>query len=106
MAMQDFRYTYDLLTGSALLSGRLSLSEHAWLEDHKVFERVILPGTGMVELALAAGLAVGSPRVLELTLAVPLVVAGKDGVRVQVQVEAADAQGRRALSLHSREEVS
>ena len=57
-------------------------------------------------MALAAGLAVGSARVLELTLAVPLVVPAKGGLRLQVQVEAADAQGRRALSLHSRDEAA
>src|SRR5712691_7955655 len=89
-----------------LFSGRLSLSEHPWLADHRVFERVILPATGMMELALAAGLAVGSPTVRELTLAVPLLVPAKGGLRVQVQVEAADAEGRRALSLHSQEEAA
>ena len=95
----------SLADEGVLFSGRLSLSEHPWLADHKVYDRVILPGTGMVELALAAGLAVGSPTVLELTLAVPLVVPAKGGLRVQVQVEAADAEGRRALSLHSRDEA-
>src|ERR1700675_1079577 len=104
--MQNFRHTYDLVTGSATISGRLSLSEHPWLADHKVFDHVILPGTGMVDLALAAGLAVGSPAVLELTLVAPLVVPAKGGLRVQVQVEAADAQGRRALSLHGRDEAA
>ena len=89
-----------------LLSGRLSLSEHPWLADHKVFDSVLLPGTGMMGLALAAGLAVGIPTVLELTLAEPLVVPAKGGLRVQVQVEAADAQGRRALSLHSLDEAA
>ena len=103
---RTFRHTYDLLTGSASISGRLSLSEHPWLAGNKVFDRVILAGTGMVELALAAGLAVGSPRVLELTLAAPLVVPARGGLGVQVQVEAADAQGRRALSLHSQDEAS
>ena len=78
--MKNFRHTYDLLSGAASISGRLSLSEHPWLADHKVFDRVILAGTGMVELALAAGLAVGSPRVLELTLAVPLVVPARGRV--------------------------
>ena len=85
-----------------LFSGRLLLSEHAWLADHKVFDRVIMPGTGIVELALAAGRAVGSGGVLELTLVAPLLVPAKGGLRVQVQVEAADEQGRRALSLHSQ----
>jgi acyl transferase domain-containing protein len=49
---------------------------------------------------------VGSPTVLELTLAVPVVVPAGGGLRVQVQVEAADAEGRRALSLHSRDEAA
>src|SRR5262249_38091797 len=44
-----------------LFTGRLSLSAHPWLADHKVFDTVVMPGTGIVELALAAGLAVGSP---------------------------------------------
>src|SRR5262249_44685274 len=70
-----------------LLSGRVSLSEHPWLADHKVFDRVIFPGTGIMELALAAGLAVGSPTVLELTLVVPLAVPARGGLRLQVQVE-------------------
>ena len=67
---------------------------------------MILAGTGILELALAAGLAVGSPRVLELTLAVPLAVPARGGLRVQVRVEAADAQGRRAFLLHSQDEAS
>ena len=104
--MQNFRHTYDLLTGSASISGRLSLSEHPWLADYKLFDRVILARTGIVELALSAGLAVGSPRVLELTLAVPLSVPDRGGLQVQVQVEAADAQGHRVFSLHSRGEAS
>jgi hypothetical protein len=104
--MQNFRHTYDLLTGLASISGRLSLSEHPWLADYKVFDRVILARTGIVELALSAGLAVGSPRVLELTLAVPLAVPDRGALRVRVQVEAADAQGHRVFSLQSRDEAS
>jgi len=87
-----------------LFTGRLSLSAHPWLADHKVFDTVVMPGTGIVELALAAGLAVGSPTVLDLTLSVPLGLPAKGGVRVQVRVEAADAQGRRAFTLHSQRE--
>ena len=104
--MKNFRHTYDLLTGSALISYRLSQSEHPWLAHHKVFDRVTLVETGLLELALAAGLAVGSPRVVELTLAAPLTISAAGGSQVQVQVQAADAQGRRAFSLHSQDEAS
>jgi acyl transferase domain-containing protein len=88
--MQHLSSTYDLLTGSALISYRLSLSEHSWLAHYKVFDRVILVGTGLVELALAAGLAVGSLRVVELTLAAPLMISATGGLRVQVQDSSAN----------------
>src|ERR1700740_932436 len=104
--MQHLSRTYDLATGSALINYRLSLSEHAWLAHHKVFDRVNFVGTGLVELALSAGLAVGCPRVVELTLAAPLKSSANGGLQVQVQVQAADALGRRAFSLHSLDEAS
>src|ERR1700738_209243 len=97
--MQHLSSTYDLLTGSALISYRLSLPEHPWLAHYKGFDHVILVGTGLVELALAAGLAVGSPRVVELTLAAPLMISATGGSRLQVQGQAADGQGGRAFSL-------
>src|SRR5215475_2901595 len=103
--MQHLNSAYDLVTGSALISYRLSRSEHAWLADHKVIDRVNSVG-GLVELALSAGLAVGCPRVVELTLAAPLKSSANGGLQVQVQVQAADAQGRRAFSLHSLDEAS
>jgi Polyketide synthase dehydratase len=83
--MQHLSSTYDLVTGSALISYRLSLSEHPWLAQYKVFDRVNLVGTGFVELARAAGLAIGCPRVVELTLAAPLLISATGGSRVQVQ---------------------
>src|ERR1700761_6792063 len=104
--MQHLSSTYDLLTGSALISYRLSQSEHPWLAHHKVFDRVTLVETGLLELALSAGLAVGSPRVVELTLAAPLRISAAGGSQVLVQVHAADAQGRRAFSLHSLDKAS
>jgi len=87
-----------------LLSGRLSLFEHRWLSDHTVFDTVLLPGTGLLELALTAAQAVGSRTVAELTLAAPLVLPRRGAVRVQLQLEAPDALGHRALTLHSRDE--
>src|SRR5687767_2395066 len=104
--MQHLSSTYDLVTGSALISYRLSLSEHSWLAHDKVFDRGVLLRSGLVELALAAGRAVGCPQVVELTLAAPLTISATGGLRVQVHVQAADAQGYRAFSLHSLDEAS
>ena len=47
---------------SFVFTGRLSLATHAWLGGHMVFGAVLLPGTGFVELALAAGSGLGWRR--------------------------------------------
>ncbi|MEU4254426.1 SDR family NAD(P)-dependent oxidoreductase, partial [Amycolatopsis sp. NPDC026612] len=87
-----------------LLTGRLSLHSHPWLSDHVVGDRILFPGTGFVELAVRAGDEVGCGRVDELTLLAPLVLPAQGAVQVQVRVGEPDAQGRRALGVHSRAE--
>ncbi|WP_246791519.1 type I polyketide synthase [Bradyrhizobium commune] len=88
-----------------LLTGRLSLSDAGWLGDHKVFGTVLLPGTGLLELGFAAARAVGATSVSQLTLLAPLVLPAEGGVRLQVQVDGAEAgAGGRALSIYSRAE--
>ncbi|MGW0657433.1 acyltransferase domain-containing protein, partial [Streptomyces umbrinus] len=52
----------------AVLTGRLSTTTQPWLVDHVVGERVLLPGTGFVELVVRAGDEVGCGRLEELTL--------------------------------------
>ncbi|MER7468044.1 SDR family NAD(P)-dependent oxidoreductase [Streptomyces sp. NPDC097981] len=89
-----------------LLSGRLSLADHPWLADHAVFGSVLVPGTGLLDLALAAARAVGAERVAELTLAQPLVLASAEPLRLQVKVGAPDAEGRRKIAVHSQPEAS
>ncbi|WP_244902741.1 acyltransferase domain-containing protein, partial [Streptomyces griseoruber] len=85
-----------------LLTGRLSCGVQEWLRDHVVAGVVVFPGTGFLELALRAGEQAGCDRVEDLTVAVPLVVPERGGVRVQVRVGAADDAGRRTLEIHSR----
>ena len=43
-----------------VLTGRLSARTHPWLADHVVFGQIVLPGTGLVELALRAAQQVGA----------------------------------------------
>ncbi|MER6120908.1 SDR family NAD(P)-dependent oxidoreductase, partial [Streptomyces sp. NPDC001743] len=88
-----------------LLTGRLSLAEQPWLRDHAVFGSVIVPGTGLLELALAAARSVGSVRVGELTLAQPLVLNDSTPLRIQVKVGAPDEDGHRPIGIHSRPEA-
>ncbi|MFB8209354.1 SDR family NAD(P)-dependent oxidoreductase [Streptomyces sp. NPDC056010] len=90
-------------SGSAVLSGRLSLKSHPWLADHAVSGTVLLPGTAFVELALRAGYETGCEVLEELTLQAPLLLGATGAVRLQVVVEAEEG-GRRAVTVYSRPE--
>ena len=89
--------------GEVVLTGRLSLGTHLWLADHTVGGRVMLPGTGFVELAVRAGDEAGCDQVTELILAEPLVLPESGTVQVQVLVGPPDGDHRR-VSIHSRPE--
>ncbi|GAB3874957.1 hypothetical protein GCM10027610_144530 [Dactylosporangium cerinum] len=83
-----------------VFTGRLTLSTHPWLADHRVLDRVLLPGTAFVELALHAG------AVRELTIEAPLVIPDTGGVTLQVRVGAPDETGDRPVRISSRSEDS
>ncbi|MGQ5640976.1 polyketide synthase dehydratase domain-containing protein, partial [Streptomyces sp. EWL5.16] len=87
-----------------LFTGRLSLADQPWLAEHAAFGTVLVPGTGLLELALTAAHHVGAERVAELTLLEPLVLAEDGAVRLQVVVGAPNAEGRRPVALYSRAE--
>ncbi|MEV4616938.1 SDR family NAD(P)-dependent oxidoreductase [Kitasatospora sp. NPDC049258] len=87
-----------------LLTGRLSLESHPWLADHVIQGATLVPGTGLVELALRAGAEAGCERLEELTLAAPLVLPVRGAVQVQVRVGAPGESGRRPVAVHSRPE--
>ncbi len=84
------------------LSGRLSLQSHPWLADHAVTGTVLLPGTALLELALAAGELAAVPVVEELTLQAPVVLPEQGAVALQVCVAEPDQAGSREISIHSR----
>ncbi|MGK5636989.1 type I polyketide synthase [Streptomyces sp. URMC 126] len=98
----------ELAGGAGLVcTGRLSVRTHPWLADHVVGGVVLLPGTGFVEMVVRAGDLVGCGLLEELTLQAPLVLPGDGGgVRVQVVVADADAEGRRAVEVFSRPDGS
>ncbi|MEW2511308.1 SDR family NAD(P)-dependent oxidoreductase [Streptomyces sp. NPDC046870] len=90
--------------GGTLFTGRLSTATAPWLADHAVSGTTLLPGTALVELALGAGHHLGCGHLAELTLQAPLPVPGRGAVQLQLHVAAADADGHRALTVHSRPE--
>ncbi|MGW5868669.1 type I polyketide synthase [Streptomyces sp. NPDC055239] len=87
-----------------IFTGRLSVATHPWLADHVIQGSILLPGTAFLELAVRAGDQVGCDLVEELTLEAPLVVPERGGVRVQVQVGVLDESGRRAVTVHARDD--
>ncbi|TYB45397.1 type I polyketide synthase [Actinomadura chibensis] len=89
-----------------LLTGRISLKDQPWLAEHAIHDSAVLPGTAYVDLALRAAQRAGCDTVEELTLQTPLVLPPKDGVQIQVYVDAADAEGRHSITIHSRREPS
>ncbi|WP_328348238.1 type I polyketide synthase [Micromonospora sp. NBC_00421] len=84
-----------------LFTGRLARRTHPWISDHVVFDTVLLPGTGFVELALQAGAHVGADHLRELTLESPLILPETGGVDIQLWIGPADGTGCRSVSLHS-----
>ncbi len=91
-------------TDGLLLTGCLSESTHPWIADHIVAGVMVLPASALLELAFRAGAEVGADHIEELTLEAPLVF--REGARVKFQVAMAspDAEGRRAVSVHSQSE--
>jgi amino acid adenylation domain-containing protein len=91
-----------LADGGYLLSGRLALADHRWLRDHVVLDTIVVPGTALLEMALAAGRALGLSAVSELTLVEPLIVSDGEVLRLQVHVAAAGEDGRRSVAIYSQ----
>ncbi|MFG3009254.1 SDR family NAD(P)-dependent oxidoreductase [Streptomyces cinerochromogenes] len=91
-------------TGGLLCTSRLSLRTHPWLADHAVGGVVLVPGTGLVELAVRAGDEAGCSVLDELVIEAPLVVPEQGGVRVQVAVGGPDDNGSRTVAVYSARE--
>ncbi|WDT53149.1 type I polyketide synthase [Streptomyces sp. G7(2002)] len=87
---------------SVVFTGRLSLATHAWLADHAVLGKVILPATAYLDLAVSAGDRTGCDHLAELTLEAPLVLPRQGAVQLQVAVGAPDDAGCRSFTVHSR----
>ncbi|MBB5936999.1 type I polyketide synthase [Streptomyces zagrosensis] len=89
---------------TCLLTGRLSAQSPSWLAEHVVADTVLVPGVALVEWALRAADEVGCGGLEELALQVPLALPAAGGVRVQVVVGEATADGRRDVRIYSRPE--
>ncbi|WP_328610174.1 SDR family NAD(P)-dependent oxidoreductase [Amycolatopsis sp. NBC_00345] len=103
---------HPLLTGSVeladddgmLFTSSLSVRTHPWLAGHSVLGQVLVPGTAVLDLAIRAGDEVGCGRVVELTLAAPMVLPERGALQLQLSVSAPDDEGLRRIVVHSRPE--
>ncbi|MFF1309182.1 acyltransferase domain-containing protein, partial [Streptomyces sp. NPDC058307] len=86
-----------------VLTGRLSVAAAPWLADHAVHGTVLLAGTAFVDLAIHAGDLVGCGTLEELALQEPLVLPDQGGVQIQVHVGDEDGDGRRSVTVSSRD---
>ncbi|MFD7862987.1 type I polyketide synthase [Streptomyces sp. NPDC059783] len=91
-------------SGDVLFLGALSAQAQPWIADHRVAGRILLPGTGLLDLALCAGEHTGCERVEELTLTAPLVVPETGVVHLQLLVGAPDTTGCRPVQISSRQD--
>ncbi|MBM2619537.1 SDR family NAD(P)-dependent oxidoreductase [Actinoplanes sp. LDG1-06] len=90
--------TIDLPDGGRVCSARLSTDDHPWLTDHAVLGTVLLPGTALLELVLHAA---QGDHIAELALESPLRLSPGTPAHLRITV-AADDNGRRAVTVHSR----
>jgi pimaricinolide synthase PimS1 len=85
-----------------VFGARLDLGAHAWLGEHRVFGRLLLPATALLELVRAAAEQAGAEVIASLRLEAPILLDAQQPMKLQVTIAAADQSGLRPVSLHSR----
>ncbi len=87
-----------------VFTGTLSTETQPWVAEHLLLGTMVVPGTGLVELAIAAGRRTGSPVLDELVLESPLLVQPDVTRHLHITVGASDPEGRRDVAIYSRAE--
>src|SRR5699024_5663853 len=95
-----------LADGSTVFTGSIGSDNHPWVGDHRLFGRIVVPGTALVDMVAHAADRVGSTTVADLLLEAPLALVGSVRATLQVTVGIRDDQGRREVHIHSRPENS
>ncbi|MGW3892878.1 type I polyketide synthase [Micromonospora chokoriensis] len=89
-----------------IVAGRLSLTTHPWLADHRVSGRLVVPGTALLDLAIRIGDQLGCPTVADLTLERPLIVPDQTGLALQAVVDAPGDGPDRPFTLYARPDTA
>jgi acyl transferase domain-containing protein/acyl carrier protein len=88
----------------SVFTGRLSRAAQPWLLEYALFESALVPGSVMLELALTLAHALGLESVQSWSVLSPLLLPPRGSVQIQLCAGAAEADGSRAITLHSRRE--
>ncbi|MCW2144132.1 Acyl transferase domain-containing protein, partial [Actinoplanes cyaneus] len=93
-------------SAATVLTGWLSVATHPWLAHHVVLDRIVVPGTALVEMVLAAAdrAGAGAGVLDELLLQAPLTLTADGGVQVRVTV--GDGPEARPVTVHARADES
>ncbi|MER6416191.1 thioester reductase domain-containing protein, partial [Streptomyces humidus] len=84
-----------------VFTGRLSARTHAWITEHELGGRALVPGTALLDMAIWAGDETGCSGVDEMVVTAPLVIPETGGVRVQLVAGEPQDTGNRPFSLYS-----
>ncbi len=92
--------------GTRIFTGRISQKSHPWVKDHVVGGTVILPGTAIAEMALAAGAEVGAEYLEELEVRAQLALPDSGALLLQAVLSIDEEDPERfELTIHSRPEL-
>ncbi|XVV32840.1 SDR family NAD(P)-dependent oxidoreductase (plasmid) [Streptomyces sp. CA-100214] len=90
-------------SGSVVYTARLGADTQPWLGDHALLGTALLPGAALVDLAGWAGRQSGCDRTDELILQAPVALPDTGALELRLLVAAEGEDGRRTLTIHSRE---
>ncbi|MFG1920208.1 SDR family NAD(P)-dependent oxidoreductase [Micromonospora sp. NPDC048898] len=88
--------------GEVLRSGRVARTRPAWAADHRIGDRVLLPGTAYADIVLDTAARLDATGVDDLTLHTPLALPETGAVQLQLGCAPADEHGRRSFTVHAR----
>ncbi|MGD9834280.1 MAG: SDR family NAD(P)-dependent oxidoreductase [Piscinibacter sp.] len=108
-ALQALGHPHPMLAGTLpsplpLLCAEIGMPSHPWLRDHRIFDFTLFPGTGYLELALAAARELpGAPAMAVRGLEIREALRLQDDQSVELQVViSAEADGAQQVQVHSR----
>ncbi|MGW1507565.1 polyketide synthase dehydratase domain-containing protein, partial [Streptomyces mirabilis] len=84
-----------------VFTGRLSARTHAWVAEHELGGRALVPGVALIDMAIRAGEEAGCAGVAEMVITAPLRIPETGGVRVQLVVREPQDSGHRPFAIHS-----